>query len=81
LEGKPLLQAISSILPTRWGFAAAASSADLRGIAPGTPPDALWRHDSGQWALDIGMLGVLTVVFTTVAVVVLRARLGKPPRR
>jgi ABC-type multidrug transport system ATPase subunit len=81
LDGQPVLQAMASILPTRWGFAAAASSADLRGIAPGTPPDALWQHDAGQWAFDIGMLGFLTVVFTTLAVYALRGRLIKPPRR
>ncbi|MEV4412916.1 ATP-binding cassette domain-containing protein [Catellatospora sp. NPDC049609] len=69
---------ISYLLPTRWGLAAAASSLDLRGGSPGSPPDALWRHTTGQWHLDLIWLGGLTAAFFVLTIVRLSRRLNRP---
>jgi hypothetical protein len=74
------LQALAVISPTRWGYAAAASSVDLRGIAPTAPADALWRHETGTWLLCMVMLVVLGVAFAVLALIALRAREQRPPR-
>jgi ABC transport system ATP-binding/permease protein len=68
------------MLPARWGFGASAASVDLVSIAPGTPPDALWHHETGQWIFDLAMLGGLTVCYTAAAIVALRKRLAGPQR-
>jgi hypothetical protein len=72
------LQVVAVLIPTRWGYAAAASSVDLRGFQPGAPADALWRHETGTWLLDMTMLGVLTATFAALALVALRAREQRP---
>jgi ABC-type multidrug transport system ATPase subunit/pSer/pThr/pTyr-binding forkhead associated (FHA) protein len=74
------LQALAVISPTRWGYAAAASSVDLRGIAPTAPADALWRHETGTWLLCMVMLVVLGVAFAVLALIALRAREPRPPQ-
>jgi ABC-type multidrug transport system ATPase subunit len=76
LTSSTVLNALSWLLPTRWGFAVNAASIDLRAVAPVAPPDALWSHTSGQWTADMLCLGGLTVVYVVAAVVVLRARLS-----
>ena len=74
---------LAALLPDRWGLAAAASSIDLRGINADHPSqvgaDALWQHTSGQWILDLTVLGVLSAVFYALAVWRLQRRL-RPPR-
>jgi ABC-type multidrug transport system ATPase subunit len=58
-----VLDEISRALPARWGFAAAASTTDLRNIAPLTPADeTLWCHTCHTWLFDVTMLAVLAVV-------------------
>lgn len=70
---------VAALLPSRWGFAAAASSVDLPAIsAPGTAVDRLWTHSAGQWWFDLSVLGVLAVLCTAAAVAVLSRRLNRP---
>jgi ABC-type multidrug transport system ATPase subunit len=75
LDGERVQQVIAWFLPARWGFGVSSSSVDLRGISPGEAPDALWRHDVGQWTANLGMLAFLAVVYTSAAVFVLRRSL------
>jgi ABC-type multidrug transport system ATPase subunit len=71
---------LSQLLPDRWGLAAAASSINLRGIDRGiVKTDALWTHTSGQWLADMAALGILTLVFFSLAAWRLRTRL-RPKR-
>ena len=43
--------------PARWGFAATASTTDLRAITPLTPQnETLWSHDPVRWLLNMTLL-------------------------
>jgi hypothetical protein len=80
LVGKPGLQQLAYIAPSRWGFGAVASTVNLNVIgvvAPGST-DPLWAQSAGNWLHDMGMLIALGVVFTLLAWLQMR-RLG--PRR
>jgi len=63
VTNRPLLETISMFTPARWGFAAAASTADLSNLAVGIAKDSHWKHTSSAWTFDIAMLGVLSVAF------------------
>ncbi|RDI64460.1 FHA domain-containing protein [Nocardia pseudobrasiliensis] len=60
-----VLEQLSYLFPSRWGFAAGASTVDLRGLFAGAQPDALWQHKTVFWLLDIAMLLVLTAILST----------------
>jgi ABC-type multidrug transport system ATPase subunit len=64
VTGRLGLDQVSWLLPARWGFAAAASTVDLRNIEGGMPADRFWVHAAHPWLLDMGMLVLLAVVFT-----------------
>jgi ABC transport system ATP-binding/permease protein len=64
VTGRIGLDQISWLLPGRWGFAASASTVDLRNIEAAMPADRLWVHARRPWLLDMGMLLLLAVVFT-----------------
>jgi ABC-type multidrug transport system ATPase subunit len=62
LAGEAVLNQVSWLSPTRWGFAAGASTVDLLSMVP-TLQDSLWTHSAGSWwravlllALQIGLL-------------------------
>jgi hypothetical protein len=75
------LQALAVFSPTRWGFAAAASSADLRAFHILLPADALWDHVGSAWWFAMGVLAGLGVAFAIAVRVVLRLQEQRPPRR
>ncbi len=80
LVGKPGLQQLAYIAPSRWGFGAVASTVNLNLIgvvAPGST-DPLWAPTASNWLHDMGMLIALGVVFALLAWLQMR-RLG--PRR
>jgi ABC-type multidrug transport system ATPase subunit len=57
VSGRPVLDQLSWAIPARWGFAATASTTDLRAIAPLMPQnEALWSHGIGWWLLDMAVL-------------------------
>jgi ABC-type multidrug transport system ATPase subunit len=63
VTGRVVLEQMSWGLPARWGFAASASTTDLRGIAPLMPAnEMLWSHEPGWWLLDVTALSVLAIV-------------------
>jgi ABC transport system ATP-binding/permease protein len=63
VTGRLVLDQMSWFVPARWGFAASASTVDLNNIEAALPADRWWRHVSGAWLFDLGMLVVLAVVF------------------
>ena len=80
LANNPGLKQFSMIAPSRWGFAAAASTVNLNEV---TPPgqgvvDPLWTQTSGHWLRDMGVMLALAVIFSLLAYIKLRT-LG--PRR
>ena len=63
VTGRFGLEQLSWTFPARWGFAATASTTDLRTIAPLLQTkDTLWSHHSGWWLLDMGALIVVGIV-------------------
>jgi ABC transport system ATP-binding/permease protein len=74
------LKYLAMIAPSRWGFAAEATTVNLNVI---TPPkqgivDPLWTQSPGHWLRDMGVMAGLAVIFTLLAWIQLR-RIG--PRR
>jgi len=78
LSGDRVQNAVAVLLPSRWGLSATASSINLRQISPLSFHDAQWQHTTGQWAFDLAMLGLLTVVYFGLATWQLRRRLRSP---
>jgi ABC transport system ATP-binding/permease protein len=63
VTGRIVLDQLSWLLPARWGFAASASTVDLRTIAPLVPRnETLWSHASNWWLLDMTVLAILGLV-------------------
>jgi len=67
VTGRLVLNQLSWTLPARWGFAASASTVDLRHLVALVPPnETLWTHDRTWWLLDmiiLVLLGVATIGF------------------
>ncbi len=65
IHGTAGLEQVAWFTPSRWGFAASASSVDLNAISPqGSTPDPLWNHTSNAWLLDIGAMVVLMLFYS-----------------
>ena len=65
LNGKVGLDQISWLFPSRWGFAATASTINFSVISPASPgskPDPLWQHDAHTWLMDMALQLVLAAV-------------------
>ena len=61
------LEQISWLVPAQWGFAASASTVDLRRVDPLAANAEMWTHYSGWWVFDMTMLalfGATAAVFT-----------------
>jgi ABC transport system ATP-binding/permease protein len=65
VTGRLGLDQLSFAMPTRWGYAAAASTVDLRNLVPGSlvPEDRFWQHTPKIWLLDMGMLAALSLFY------------------
>jgi ABC transport system ATP-binding/permease protein len=76
LHGKAGIGQLSWLSPSRWGFAATASTADLNKIGPplqtgsasgaAVPPDPLWNHTASTWLIDMGILLLLALALALV---------------
>jgi hypothetical protein len=66
INGKPGLEQVAWLTPSRWGFAASASSVDLNKITPlpSASQDPLWQHTAHTWLLDIGSMVALLVLYS-----------------
>ena len=82
LAGLAGLSQLAWLAPSRWGFAAAASTVNLNILIPpaGNNTDSLWKHDGHVWLRDMGLTLVLAVVFVLLTLFLLR-RLGPRRRR
>ncbi|MFI6010272.1 FHA domain-containing protein [Streptomyces sp. NPDC051243] len=75
LDGVPVLEQLSWLVPSRWAFAAMAGTVELSRIVPGDlTGDPLFEHSAGVWLLDVGMLVVLSAAFGFVVSGLLRRR-------
>ncbi|WP_085244404.1 ATP-binding cassette domain-containing protein [Mycobacterium paraense] len=65
VTGRLGLDQLSFAMPARWGYAAAASTVDLRNLVPGSlvSQDRFWEHTSRIWLFDIGMLAALSLFY------------------
>jgi len=63
VTGRLVLDQLSWFTPARWGFAASASTVDLIKLVPGplTPKDSHWKHTTGAWWFNMGMLAALCI--------------------
>jgi ABC-type multidrug transport system ATPase subunit len=68
VTGRIFLDQLSWVMPSRWGYAASASTVDLRALVPGSllQQDAHWSHTRGAWLLDMGMLVALSLLFSAI---------------
>ena len=76
------LEQLAWLSPSRWGFAAAASTVDLNKVTPpppGNTPDPLWNHTPHVWFINMGVLLALAVVFASITW--WRLRQASPGRR
>lgn len=67
VAGRVLLAQLSWLVPTRWGFGAAASTTDLNTIERARDPDSLWEHSAATWLADytlLMMIGIVAVMAT-----------------
>lgn len=76
ISGRFPLDQIAALVPSRWGFAAAASTVDVHAVNPLAEADGSWKHTSGQWLLDMGLL----IGYGVAAAAALRWRLRRPSR-
>jgi ABC-type multidrug transport system ATPase subunit len=64
LHGRPGLEQLGWVLPARAGYAAVASTVAL---PPGRTPEPLFEATTTQWAIDLGILAVQSLVFLALA--------------
>ncbi|MEE2034850.1 ABC transporter permease, partial [Rhodococcus chondri] len=74
ITGRPVLEQLSWLFPARWGYAAVASTADLRAKDPTAEADPLWQHTGSWWLLDIAMLVVLGLALAVFTLTRVRVR-------
>jgi ABC transport system ATP-binding/permease protein len=77
IVGRFGLEQISWLVPSRWGFAASASTVDVHAVNLLAASDDSWKHSTGRWLSDMATLVGLGVVATAW----LRWRLRRPGRR
>ncbi|CDO87230.1 ABC transporter ATP-binding protein [Mycobacterium triplex] len=66
VTGRLFLDQLSWLMPSRWGYAASAATVNLRTLVPIGPKDSHWAHTDSAWLLDMGMLGVLSVIYSAI---------------
>jgi ABC transport system ATP-binding/permease protein len=79
IAGKAGVEQLAWISPSRWGFGAVASTANLNMLQPGQKPDPVWTHDASTWLTDMGLLILLAIVFAFITYWLLKR--AKPGRR
>jgi ABC transport system ATP-binding/permease protein len=80
LNGSAGLEQLAWLTPSRWGFAAVASTIDLNHVTPPPPggtPDPLWNHSVRTWAVSMALQLALAAVFALLTWRLLR----RPARR
>lgn len=59
INGRPLLAQLSWVVPSRWGYAMGASTANVRALVPSATHDAMWVHDGPTWIRSMLVLAAL----------------------
>ena len=80
LNGTAGLEQLAWLTPSRWGFAAVASTIDLNHVTPPPPggtPDPRWDHSVHAWAFSMALELALAAVFALLTWRLLR----RPARR
>ncbi|MEZ5150083.1 FHA domain-containing protein [Rhodococcus zopfii] len=62
ITGRVVLEQLSWLFAARWGYAASASTVDLRAKDPTAEADALWQHAPSWWLFSMAMLILISVV-------------------
>ncbi|GAA2547264.1 ATP-binding cassette domain-containing protein [Pseudonocardia hydrocarbonoxydans] len=70
VHGRPVLEQLSWLVPSRWSFSMGASTVDMNTLIG--DPDPLWEHTAGQWLLSAGALLLISAVLVTLTAVLLR---------
>jgi ABC transport system ATP-binding/permease protein len=67
VTNRVFLDQLSWAMPSRWGYAASASTVDLWTVVPGeiSPKDSHFKQTAGTWIFDMVMLGVLSVGYAS----------------
>lgn len=80
VAGRAVLAQLSWLMPARWGFAAAASTADLNGLEGGTQThDSRWEHSASTWVGNTALLVLIGIV--AIAALAAAVRRLDPVRR
>lgn len=69
VTGRPVLAELSWLAPARWGYAAGASTVDLKLTGPAVPQDDLWTHDWPWWLASAGALLLTAAVCTALVAI------------
>ena len=66
LAGQAGVSELAWLSPSRWGFGAVASTANLNLLNPPTAgnTDPLWQHTSANWLRDMGIMIGLALIYT-----------------
>ena len=60
ISGKVVFEQLAWFMPSRWGYAMAASTLDMNRIVTYRTDD-LWEHTAHQWLIDFGCLSALAL--------------------
>ena len=60
ISGKVVFEQLAWFMPSRWGYAMAASTLDMNRIVTYCTDD-LWEHTAHQWLIDFGCLSALAL--------------------
>ncbi len=65
ITNRVFLDQLSWTVPSRWGYAASASTVDLWTVMPGPlgSKDSHFKHTAGAWLFDMAMLAVLSAIY------------------
>ena len=70
LHGKAGLEELSWFSPSRWGYAATASTVNLNTVVPAAAPpggtDPLWNHSPQTWLIDMAVVVLLALGFAVI---------------
>lgn len=80
LAGRAGLEQVSWLLPARFGYAATAATVGLQ-QPPAPKVDALYDPTAEQWLIDLGLLGVQSLVFFGLAAWALHHSVTRNPWR
>ncbi|MCH0542917.1 FHA domain-containing protein [Streptomyces sp. MUM 203J] len=73
VSGTPVLEQLAWLVPSRWAFAAMASTVDLGAMVQSDlADDPLFAHSAGTWLTDMGVLLGLSVLFLVAVARLLR---------